>query len=161
MKGIDADEFPPIPRVSDAPEAEIEPGALGEAISQVAFAAASDDTRPVLTGVLASFNEDTLTLAAADGFRLSVRRVTLVKPVPAKFDVIVPARALHELARIASGEDEPIQISITPNRSQILFHMKNVELVSRLIEGIFPNYNQIIPQRYTTRSVVATAERVV
>ncbi len=158
LKGIDADEFPPIPHVSDIPAGEIDPRVLEEAINQVAFAAAVDDTRPVLAGVLASFNEDTLTLAAADGFRLSVRKVNLAKPVSTKFDMIIPARALHELARIASDEEDPIQIAVTPNRSQVLFHMKNVELVSRLIEGTFPNYQQIIPQRYATRTVLTTAD---
>lgn len=158
LKGIDADEFPPIPRVSDEPASEIDPAVLEEAISQVVLAAASDDTRPVLAGVLASFNEDTLTLAAADGFRLAVRRAPLVKAVPEKFDIIIPARALHEIARIAGGEEEPVLVAITPNRSQILFHMKNVELVSRLIEGTFPNYNQIIPPRYATRTVVSTQD---
>lgn len=158
LKGIDAEEFPPIPRVSDVAAAEVDPGLLEEAINQVVFAAAVDDTRPVLAGVLASFNEDTLTFAAADGFRLSVRRVNLSKPVSTKFDIIIPARALHELARIVSDEDEPVQISMTPNRSQVLFHMKNVELVSRLIEGTFPNYQQIIPQRHSTRMVVDTAD---
>lgn len=158
VKGIDADEFPPIPRVTDAPVVEIEPGALEEAINQVVFAAATDDTRPVLAGVLASFDEDTLTLAAADGFRLAVRRVALAKTTPSKFEIIIPGRALHELARIAGGEEEPVQITVTPNRSQVLFHMKDVELVSRLIEGSFPNYGQIIPQRYSTRTVIATGE---
>ncbi|MCL5958209.1 MAG: DNA polymerase III subunit beta [Chloroflexi bacterium] len=158
LKGLDAEEFPPIPSVSDDATSEVEPESLQEAIGQVAFAAATDDTRPVLAGVLCSFNEDSLTLAAADGFRLAVRKLSLAKPVARRFDIIVPARSLQELARILHDEEDPVEITVTPNKSQVLFHTSSVDLVSRLIEGSFPNYHQIIPQRYNTRVLMGTAE---
>ncbi|MCL5266330.1 MAG: DNA polymerase III subunit beta [Chloroflexi bacterium] len=158
FKGIDAEEFPPIPKVSDTATCRVEPAVLEEAINQVVFAAATDDTRPVLAGVLASFDEEALTLAAADGFRLAVRRINLPNSASGKMDIIVPARALHEVARILGDQEEPVEVTVTPNRSQALFHMKDVELVSRLIEGSFPNYNQIIPKRHNTRTTIGTAD---
>ncbi len=158
IKGIDAEEFPPIPRVSEEATTLADPEQLRAAIGQVAFAAATDDSRPVLAGVLASFEGQTLTLAAADGFRLAVRKVPLLQAVAERVEVVVPGRAMQELARILAEQDEPVQISLTPNKSQVLFRMKDVELVSRLVQGTFPNYQQIIPQRYTTRVVVGTSE---
>ena len=169
IKGIDAQEFPLIPT---AGEEEAEPGlftcplgarTLGRMIDQVVFAAATDESRPILTGVLAKFQGETLTLAAADGFRLSVSTAPLESPVPEPINVIIPARALAELSRIARGleagdEDKVVEVTITPARNQALFHMPNVDLVSQLIEGNFPDYNQIIPKSHVTRTVVGTAE---
>lgn len=158
LKGLDAEEFPPIPRVTDDCTTAVDPVMLQDAIGQVAFAAATDDTRPVLAGVHCSFNEDNLTMAAADGFRLAVRKLALTKPVPRRLDIIVPARSLQELARVISEEEEPVEITVTPNKSQVLFHTSSVDLVSRLIEGTFPNYQQIIPQKHNTRVLVNTTE---
>lgn len=167
IKGIGAEEFPPIPSIGDGMSVRVDPEAMEGAIGQVAFAAATDDTRPVLTGVLMTFEGSELTMAAADGYRLAVRKLELASPAPQKLDVVVPARSLQELARALGGEAtakgakserEPVEIHVTPNSSQILFHMASVDLVSRLVEGNFPNYRQIIPQRYVTRAVLSTAE---
>jgi DNA polymerase-3 subunit beta len=158
VKGIDADEFPPIPPVGSEAPIVLEPKAFHDAIEQVAFAAATDDSRPVLAGVSMSFDGDRLTLAAADGFRLAVREMTLPEAVGERIDIIVPARAMTELARVMSDEEETLRINVTPNRSQVLFSLANVQLVSRLIEGTFPNYRQIIPAKHTTRVVVSTKE---
>lgn len=169
IKGIDAEEFPPIPAVGHDTKMTADPKSLREAIGQVVFAAATDDTRPVLAGVLCRFRGDTLTMAAADGFRLSVRTLKLSSPAPSDLDVIVPARALNELARILADEEEeaePVEITITPNKAQALFHVSrstgdimSIDLVSRLIEGTFPNYQQIIPRRDdTTKAQVGTAD---
>jgi DNA polymerase-3 subunit beta len=114
----------------------------------------------VLAGVLASFDgpAGTFTLAAADGFRLSVRTVPLPNMGPAKVDVIVPAKTLHEVARILSSIETPddvaVEITVTPARNQILFHMNDVDVVSRLIDGQFPNYQQIIPKASKTHTVL-------
>jgi DNA polymerase-3 subunit beta len=131
---------------------------LRQMIDQVVFAAATDESRPILTGVLAKFQGEQLTLAAADGFRLSVRMAHLPDPISEPVTVIVPARALAELSRISTEQEQPIEITITPARNQALFHMANVDLVSQLIEGNFPDYNQIIPKSYSTRSVVSTSD---
>jgi len=155
IKGIDAQEFPPIPSLEEGEgQITLEPDTFRKMIEQVVFAAATDESRPILTGVLAKFEGNQLTLAAADGFRLSVRTAELpVETEPAS--VIIPARALAELARI-SAEEETITLVITPARRQVLFHMPNVDLVSQLIEGNFPDYQQIIPRSYATRTVVNT-----
>lgn len=156
IKGKDAEKFPIIPTVSEAATTTIEPALLKEMITQVAFSAATDDTRPVLAGVLVSFTDSHLTMAAADGFRLSVRTVNLPSSISEKLEVIVPARTMLEVSRIIGEETEPVEITVTPNKSQILFRLPNVEVVSRLIEGQFPNYQQIIPTSYKTRVVVNT-----
>ena len=157
IKGIDAQEFPIVP----VPEGEggipVEPDVLRTAISQVTFAAATDESRPILTGVLAKFEDAQLTLAAADGFRLSVRTVSLPQSVSDPFNIIIPARALVELGRISGEQKEPIVIIITPTRNQVLFQLTDVVLVSQLIDGNFPDYRQIIPRDYTTHTVVDTA----
>jgi len=136
----------------------LEPEMLREMISQVTLAAATDESRPILTGVLTKFEGASLTLAAADGFRLSVRTAELAEPVPEPLSVIIPARALEEVSRIISEEEEPITLIIAPDRNQALFKASNVELISQLIEGAFPDYRQIIPKSYTTRTVVSTGD---
>jgi DNA polymerase-3 subunit beta len=162
IKGIDAEDFPLIPTVADTPTVALEPDLLREMIGQVAFAAAADDSRPVLAGVLMSFRDNSLTLAAADGFRLSVRTAAIEPPAggaaPAGLDVIVPARAMQEVARIAAEGKDPVEVTVTPNKNQVLFHLSNVDLVSRLVEGAFPNYQQIIPKEYKTRAVLSTGD---
>ncbi len=157
IKGIDAQEFPVVP----VPEGEggifAEADDLRTAVGQVAFAAATDESRPILTGVLAKFEDEQLTLAAADGFRLSVRTIPLSHPVPDPFSVIIPARALIELGRISGEQEDPVTISVTPTRNQVLFQLSNVVLVSQLIDGNFPDYKQIIPRECVTHTVVDAA----
>jgi len=157
IKGIDAQEFPIVP----APEGEggilIEADVLRAAVSQVAFAAATDESRPILTGVLAKFEDTQLTLAAADGFRLSVRTISLPQPVFDPFSIIIPARALTELGRISGEQTDPIVVTVTPTRNQVLFQLTDIVLVSQLIDGNFPDYRQIIPKDRTTDTVVDTA----
>jgi DNA polymerase-3 subunit beta len=130
---------------------------LRTTIEQVAFAAATDESRPILTGVLAKFEDTQLTLAAADGFRLSVRVVSLPRPVPDPVSIIIPARALVELGRISGEQQEPVVITVTPTRNQVLFQLTDIVLVSQLIDGNFPDYRQIIPRDRTTRTVMDTA----
>ena len=156
IKGIDAQEFPLIPTAGEDSKISLDPSMLRQMIDQVVFAAATDESRPILTGVLAKFQGEQLTLAAADGFRLSVRTAHLPDPVSEPVTVIVPARALAELSRISGEQEQPIEVTITPARNQALFHMTNVDLVSQLIEGNFPDYNQIIPKSYSTRTVIST-----
>ncbi len=158
IKGIDAQEFPLIPTAGEDGRISLDPSMLRQMIDQVVLAAATDESRPILTGVLAKFQGEQLTLAAADGFRLSVRTAHLSEPVSEPVTVIVPARALAELSRIGVEQEQPIEITITPARNQALFHMANVDLVSQLIEGNFPDYNQIIPKSYSTRTVVSTSD---
>lgn len=157
IKGIDAQEFPIVPIPEGEGGISIEPDVLRTAIRQVAFAAATDESRPILTGVLAKFEESQLTLAAADGFRLSVCIVPLPQSIADPFSIIIPARALTELGRISGEQKEQIVITVTPTRNQVIFQLTDVVLVSQLIDGNFPDYHQIIPRDRTTHTVVDTA----
>ncbi|MFC1932874.1 DNA polymerase III subunit beta [Chloroflexota bacterium] len=158
ISGIDAKDFPPIPAIDEGIATKVEVEALRQGISQVAFAAASEESRPVLTGVDALFDGDLLTLAAADGFRLAVYKLPLATPVSQKTEVIIPARTLGELNRLMSDGEEAVDIIVNPNKSQALFRLKDTELVSQLVQGTFPQYTQLIPQSHTTRAVVDVAE---
>ncbi len=158
ISGVDAKDFPPIPRIEDGITTKVEVEALRQGINQVVFAAASEESRPVLTGVDAEFDGDLLTLAAADGFRLAVYKLPLISPVSQKTEVIIPARTLVELNRLMADQEEAIEIAVNPNKSQALFRLKNTELVSQLVQGTFPQYGQLIPQSYNTRVVVDVAQ---
>jgi DNA polymerase-3 subunit beta len=154
ISGHDVDEFPPIPHIGDGLMTKVEAEVLATAIRQVVFAAATEESRPVLTGVQAEFEGEKLTLAAADGFRLAVHTLPLAQPVAAKTAVIIPARSLAELNRLLGGQEEAVEITINPQKSQVLFRLQDIEMVSQLIQGTFPNYNQLIPQSYVTKAVV-------
>jgi DNA polymerase III subunit beta len=158
IKGIDATEFPIIPSIGDGKKISLEPETLREMIEQVSFAAATDESRPVLTGVVAKFEKDRVTFAAADGFRLSVRHSTLSTPVDQPITVIVPAKALQEVGRVSGDQEDPIEMAVTENKSQVLFKLTNIEIVSQLIDGVFPDFTRIIPESRSTRTVVNTAE---
>ncbi len=156
IKCIDAQEFPPLP----VPEMDgailLNVADFKDMVSQVVFAASQDEARPVLMGVLVKVEGDTITMAAADGFRLSVRKGTLSQPAPAPISVIIPARALSELARVAVDGNEMISMVLPKGRGQVIFRMKEVEVVSQLIDGTFPDYQQIIPRSYKSRTILST-----
>jgi DNA polymerase-3 subunit beta len=171
IKGIDAGEFPLIPTADGENALALPASTLRAIIDQVVFAAADakETSRPALTGVQVNFEGDRLTLAATDGYRLSVRRTVLPKPVQDVPTIIVPARSLAEVSRI-SGEadpDKPVELSVAAARNQILFRMTGqgegqgggfhqVDLVSQLIDAKFPDFNAIIPKSYVTRTVLDT-----
>ncbi len=157
IKCIDAQEFPPLPVPDFESAIQINVADFKEMIQQVAFAASTDEARPVLMGVLVNVDKDTVTMAAADGFRLSVRKATLSSPVAQSVSAIVPARALLELARVAADGEQMIQMVLPKGRGQVVFRVKDVELVSQLIDGTFPDYQQIIPRSYKSRTLVSTA----
>ena len=157
ISGVDAKDFPPIPKIDGGIATKVEVEALRQGISHVEFAAATEESRPVLTGVDAKFDGDLLTLAAADGFRLAVYKLPIPAPVSEKTEVIIPARTLAELNRLMTDE-EAVEITVNPSKGQALFRLKNVELVSQLIQGTFPNYAQLIPQSYNTRAVVGVSD---
>ncbi len=158
ISGIDAKDFPPIPKVDEGITTKVEVEALRQGISQVVFAAASEESRPVLTGVDALFDGDLVTLAAADGFRLAVYKLPLATPVSQQTEVIIPARTLTELNRLIGDDEETVDITVNPDKSQILFNLKNTELVSQLVQGTFPQYSQLVPQSYNSRVTVDIAE---
>jgi len=158
IKGMDPSEYPLIPSAEGGePPIVLDATQLKEMISQVTIAAAVDDSRPVFTGVHVEATNEKLTFAAADAFRLAVRTTELPGQEAPHDNILIPARTLTELARILPSEGA-VQMIVTPNRSQVLFHTENVDLVSRLIEGTFPNFRTIIPKDYATRAVVETKE---
>lgn len=157
ISGADAADFPPIPSVDDGITVSVDVEILKQAIDQVAFAAATEESRPVLTGVYAEFEGSTMTLAAADGFRLAVYKLALAQSVGEKIEIIIPARALTELSRLMAEQQDPITIKVNPDKGQVLFVLKNVELVSQLVQGTFPKYAQLIPESHKTSTVVDVA----
>ncbi len=158
ISGVDAKDFPPIPSVDEGINTKVEVDFLRQGINQVVFAAATEESRPVLTGVFAQFEGDSVTLAAADGFRLAVYKLPISGTVSEKTEVIIPARALSELNRLMAEQEEAVEITLNPGKSQVLFRLKNTELVSQLVQGTFPNYAQLIPQSYNTRVIVSVTD---
>ena len=158
IKGVDAQEFPILPTAEGEDRVLLQPETLRAIISQVAFAAATDESRIVLTGVLTQFDENGLTLAAADGFRLSMRKGTVTAGNAGVSAVVIPARALIELSRIIGDEEEPVEVIITKNRNQALFHTSHTELVTQLVEGNYPNVLGLVPKTHNTRTVVGTVD---
>ncbi len=154
IAGMDADDFPPVPSVDDGFRLKLDPKSLRTALEHVEFAAAADDTRPVLTGIHTVLDGSEITLAAADGFRLAVYKLALDQEVPEKVEMIVPARAMREVMRLLAEEEDPLELALNAARSQVLFRLKSVEMVATLIQGTFPNYSQLIPSSYTTRAVI-------
>ena len=154
INGTDADDFPPIPTVESGVLGKVEAQVLRDAITHVAFAAATEDSRPVLTGIKVEITGQDFTFAAADGFRLAVYKGQMAEPMSEDVSFIVPARALQEVNRLIGSQEAPIEFTVTPSKSQVLFRLDNVELVSQLIQGTFPNYGQLIPQSYDARVVV-------
>jgi DNA polymerase-3 subunit beta len=157
IKCIDSQEFPPMTVPDPGDGIPINVSDLKEMIHQVAFAASTDEARPILTGVLLTVDGDLLTMASADGFRLSVRKTSLASPISRPLLAVIPARALNELARITSDGDQVVDMILPPDRGQVVFQMKDLQLVSQLIEGTFPDYKQIIPSSRDTRSVLSTS----
>jgi DNA polymerase-3 subunit beta len=158
IKGIDAQEFPPMPSPDLSTGVELNVADFKEMIHQVGFAASSEEARPVLQGVLMEIKDNEISLAATDGFRISVRTAELSTSQDKPVKVIIPARSLGELARIATDGNETVTMIVPPDRGQAIFHMKNAELVTQLIEGNFPDYNAIIPRSFKTRTVISTNE---
>jgi DNA polymerase III subunit beta len=158
ISGIDAKDFPPIPAVGEGTNTKVDIEALKLGIGQVVFAAATEESRPVLTGVDTRLEDGMMTLAAADGFRLAVHKLQLMTPVKEKAEVIIPSRTMSELNRLINDGDETVDITVNPNKSQVLFRLKDLELVSQLIQGTFPQHGQLIPQSYKTKAVVDVAE---
>ncbi len=153
IKGIDADEFPAIPAAGERPTTRVSQKVLKAALGEVAFAAASDESRPILTGVLTRFTGDRMTLAAADNYRIAVKTIDVMDPVEDRA-LVVPARSYTELARILADTDDPVDVVLAPSKNQVLFHVDGIDLVTRLVDGQFPNYQQVLPTSHSTRAVV-------
>jgi DNA polymerase-3 subunit beta len=157
ISGLDAEDFPPTPVVQDGIDVQLDSKGLRQAIAQTVFAAATDDSRPVLTGVDTKFEGNLLTLAASDGFRLSVYKLPLTSAVEAT-EIVVPSRALSELSRLLAEEDDAVTLRTNAAKTQVLFKLANAEMVAQLIQGTFPNFNQLIPPSSSSRAVAEVGE---
>ncbi len=162
MNGIASGEFPVMPVIERKEEYVITGGILRTALSQVMFAVQTNEVRPEISGVLFSFHAPeagTLTLVGTDSYRLAERKIALEgETVPAPKKVIVPLRTCQEIMRILAYLEEKIQVRIAFGEGQMIVVMGEVELVSRLIEGRYPDYEQIIPKNSKTQVIVDTSE---
>jgi DNA polymerase-3 subunit beta len=157
LRGIDAEEFPVIPAAGERPTTQVGQGSLRRALAEVVFAAAADEARPILTGVLTRFSGSTLTLVAADNYRIAVKTLDLAESVE-ETSVVVPARSYSELMRVLGDTDEPVDVILAQARSQVIFRVDTTEVVSRLIDGQFPNYQTVLPTSHSTRVLVDRLE---
>ncbi len=156
INGISADEFPSVPQMTGDAVLQIDSATLREALAQVVVAASVDEARPVLAGVLMFIEEQQLYLAATDSYRLAEKRLDLETAPVSDLKVIVPVRTMQELIRLLSEAEGDVEFYLDEN--QIMFRVGEVELVSRLIEGQFPPYQQVIPKQATTSFDIDTAE---
>lgn len=157
INGIGAAEFPKIPGFSGKPTLSFAVETFKEMVDQVAFAAATDEGRPVLTGVRVAVENNNLVLAATDGYRLSVKELKDLKAGELKKVLIIPARTLQEVSRIK--EEGRVKILLMKKGNQMIFGFEDVEVVTRLIEGEFPAFEKIIPQEKKT-SLIAEREEL-
>ena len=159
LHGIDAVEFPPLPARETAPAFEVDAAALQQAITQTAVAASGDEQTPVLTGVLLHVEGSRLTLVATDRHRLAVKTLDAQVTIEGAVNgtVIVPARHLAELARAINPSRPTVGVTFSDARNQVFFTLRDMEISSRLIEGNYPNYAQVIPAHSTTTVVLPTA----
>jgi DNA polymerase-3 subunit beta len=138
-----AEDFPRLPPIDVSLQTIAVPSLLAT-IEKVARAASRDESRPVLTGILVRFEGERLVMAATDSYRLAVKETELTESGP-ELDAIIPARALHELARLAAGADE---VALGVHENHVIFNAGDVWLTSRRIDGQFPNYKQLLPEAF-------------
>jgi DNA polymerase-3 subunit beta len=157
IRTLRAEDFPPLPEPGGENVVAVPAKAFVETINRVARSASRDETRPILTGILVSASGDELRMVATDSYRLSVKETRLEAPLDGGFEANVPARALQELARIAqSDDDDSLTVSVRSN--QIVFEAAGGVLSSRLIDGQFPNYRQLLPEAYEHELTLGSGE---
>ncbi len=159
IRGIDADEFPPINH-NESADLHVPGGTLREMINQTAFAAAREQNRPILTGVYLQLESQTITMAAADGYRLAVRTAEIGESFSERQDMVVPANTMSEVARIVEDEHE-VGVSLPTQRNSITFFAPNVMISSQLLEGRFPDFASIIPRSFVTSTTMYTNDLLV
>ena len=157
IRTLRAEDFPPFPDPGPEPGVSMPVDAFVTTALKVAGSASRDETRPVLTGILVSASDRELRMVATDSYRLSVKETQLETPLDSAFEVNVPARALQELARIAPGAEQQ-QLTVSVLQNQVVFALDGVILSSRLIEGQFPNYRQLLPESFEHELRVEGAE---
>ena len=159
LAGIPASEFPAIPLSEDA-GILIDAKTLSLSLPKIAFAAAADEGRPILTGVLTEVKKDALEFIATDGFRLAHQKSKIESKDLKPLQALIPKRTLDEVVRLIAEEDgvEKVGIAISENQNQIIFTINETKLSSRLIEGQFPSWEKTIPHESINKTVVDRAE---
>ena len=147
IRTLRSEDFPPFPEPEDEGRVNVPGPAFVETVLKVARSASRDETRPVLTGILVSASGDELRMVATDSYRLSVKETRLESPLAGSFEANVPARALQELTRIVQHESAD-ELSVSVRANQVVFEAAGIVLSSRLIDGQFPNYRQLLPDAY-------------
>jgi len=159
LAGITAEEFPIIPTLDEETAVPLPAKELFEAIHQVAFCAAEDEARPVLTNIVMFLEGHQMILVATDGFRLGERKVKLPTKVVAPLKLLIPAKAMKEFVKVIGKEPGgEIRLSVIPDKFISVFQSGSVELFARLDEGKYPDYEAILPKHHTTQVTVSTAE---
>jgi len=156
LRTLRLEDFPELPESGGDTQIAMPAEAFVETIARVSRSASRDETRPILTGVLVSASGKELRMVATDSYRLSVKETALENELKESFEANVPARALEELARLLEPETETITISVKSN--QIVFEIGSVALSSRLIDGQFPNYQQLLPDAFEHELTISTEE---
>ena len=158
LKGISADDFPPLPAAEPGTVLRIDAATLKQMIDLSTIATATDDSRPVLAGVSISISPDSLVFAAADGYRLAIKKLNAETDVGRGVQIIVPRSSMLELSRILGDTNEEVEIVISPQATHAAFQVAGIQMISHLIEGQFPNYEQLVPTDCSTRLLLSTAE---
>lgn len=156
------EDFPAIPQIAKGTTVRFAPADFTKAVSRVAFCAAVDEGRPILTGVLCEFAKDAVSMVATDGYRLSFAKIK-VEGISEAIKIVIPAKAIMELTKILSEADgdvreKPVELLIAESLNQVNFKIGNVSFSSRLIEGTFPNWQKLIPTTFTSKARIAKEE---
>lgn len=157
IRGINSSEFPPLNETFE-PDIVMSAKTFKEMILQTQFATAKDDARPTLTGIYTDFNGDILTMAGADGFRLAVRTTRIDASPRGRTELIIPGKAMGEVARIIGEEDKEIGIALPDDRDRVMFLYENTLIATQVIDGKFPNFGAIIPKSYSTAVTLYTSD---
>ncbi|MFA6981698.1 MAG: DNA polymerase III subunit beta, partial [Patescibacteria group bacterium] len=158
FNGIDATDFPDISEFpKKVPYLALDPSVFGDIISSVVFAAATDAARPIFSGVLVNYSNETLTLVATDGFRLSERVISLVGEV-AEFSAVISARTIFDVAKIFGGSNEPLKFALMPDINKVIFQSEDTTVSTGILNDPYPDYKRIIPSEFILSAEVSASE---
>jgi DNA polymerase-3 subunit beta len=155
INGIMADDFPVMPAINGDQQWKVKSDVFKKALQQVVFAASNDETRPVLTGVLLQTNDDKLVMASTDSYRLAEKDLG---PNKQNIQLLIPASAMSDLLRVLG--DDSKDIKIVHDEQQVLFDTGEIELVARLVEGKYPDYRKLIPNKFTAKATLKKTDFV-
>jgi len=160
LKGLSADDFPIIPKIKLQPLINIKNNLLKNSFTQVVEMASTSESRPEISGIYINFYKNTIKLAATDSFRLAEKNIEINSKELKEQSIIIPQRTILEVIRILSEKKEQEEVKITLSNNQILFDFNNTQIISRLIDGQYPDYQQIIPSNSETEVIINRAELI-